>query len=403
METETIQAGLISCLVLVLFVGACGVVYYFSVIVHELGHLAAAWLVGWDPQTLCIGHGKRRTVFSIGSVDFQLGSRLSGGMVIACARDVAGFRIKQFVFVLGGLLASASLATLFYVGARVGEYHPLIGNSHGWLWLAVWFECWLLAANLWPYTINFAGERVPSDGLSLWQTFWLKKGDIPAILLGHAIHRSTRLVEKGLISEAREELRRGAANAETGLGSELNGTVYLVNLLLTADRDSEAEAECARILNEHPVGSRCRVEVLDMLAGIPVFFGRKEFIPQALEIIDVAIAEEPDKITLKGTKGSLLIDHGAVEEGVRFLEGVLAASDSENDQAISTWYLALAYQKLGRAKEAQQVLARAKRMYSSCVIARRIETEFWQSPLECDLAVSPYPAKNGAVESKLGR
>ena len=59
---------------------------------------------------------------------------------------------------------------------------------------------------------------------------------------------------------------------------------------------------------------------------------------------------DPERITLRGTKGSLLIENNEVEAGERMLEEVLARSQAENDQAICTWYLALAQKIEGFAQ-----------------------------------------------------
>jgi hypothetical protein len=369
-----IASALVSILALaVLAIGAVGY-YYASVIVHELGHLCAALLVGWKPLGICIGSGNPRTIFRIRDFDIELGSKFSGGVAFARARSMRWFRLSQFIFILGGPLASGLLAaTLFVVATALEDTtNPLIEPS--WLWILFAVECWLILCNLLsPSSVELHDEALPSDGAVLLQTLRLKKADVAAGMLEQAFYCSRRLLKKGCISAARPDLTNELYLS--GEEEKITARTWWIWILADEGHLDSAKAECEQLIMEYPPGTEARSGVLDTLACLPVFYGSKALIPEAMKVIEMAIAEEPDKITLKGTKGSLLIERGDVEQGLELVEQVLKESESENDRAICTWYLALAAHKLGRLEEAQEKLKEAKLRAPEHLVGTRIEKE----------------------------
>lgn len=328
---DTIWAASITLMVILLFVVACGAAYYLSVLVHELGHITAACLVGWTPNALSIGFGRRRTVFSIRGVEFQVGSRFIGGLAYATANDFRWFRTKHFLFVLGGPLATAGLAAMFLASARADTNYEI------WFEMLFWAQLWMLVLTLWPQTISMPPEELPSDGLWLWRTLWMKKAEAETLWFAHAFQKLRSLSER--------------------------------------ESSESAFSEGSRLLSLYQQGSQKHVQALDMMACIPVFSGCRALLAGAFLWIEQAIEYSPEDITLQGTKGSLMIEAGNLTEGIALLEHVRDTSESDNDQAIVTWYLALAYLKRGDLDLAQQMLAEAKEKHAHCIVAPRLSDE----------------------------
>jgi membrane-associated protease RseP (regulator of RpoE activity) len=77
------------------------ILFYLSIIIHELGHLFAALIVGWKPMVMTIGTGKKKPLFRIRDLTFVLGARPSGGLMQSVARHISYWRPKRFLYVLG--------------------------------------------------------------------------------------------------------------------------------------------------------------------------------------------------------------------------------------------------------------------------------------------------------------
>lgn len=367
-------------LIYVGLVAGTGVFYYLSVILHELGHVIAALAVGWKPTSACLGQGKKQTLCRIGDFRFKIGSSLLGGMATAFARNLRGFRTAQFTFAAGGPLATAAIAAALWLGVAASEREDgFMAQWHEWLFILFLLECWLLALNLWPRHIYYDHAWIPNDGLLMWRS--LRMSAVPKHYAGHAVGLAEHIHNDGRQNEARQVIEEAIAQL-TGPEHEQFGLhAAWINLLFNAGREDMAIAECARIL-ETASSVEERVQLLDELACIPLFSRRLRMLGQALSYIDEALTEAPDMITLKGTKGSLLIENGDVAAGMDLLKEVREISESANDQAITAYYLALGYFKSGNVEKAKSALCEAKEQYPDCVVAAHVEAEISGSRIE---------------------
>ena len=98
-----------------------------------------------------------------------------------------------------------------------------------------------------------------------------------------------------------------------------------------------------------------------------------ELLPRALTAIEKAIELAPGSITLQGTKGSLLIELGRVDEGEALLQKVAAESESENDLAYCAHYLAVARLLKGERAEGARLFLEARIRYPKFHGAQRLE------------------------------
>lgn len=114
-------------------------------------------------------------------------------------------------------------------------------------------------------------------------------------------------------------------------------------------------------------------KILDCLASIPVFGDHPEILSSAMRCIDEAIQLEPQTITFKGTKASLLIEQRSVDDGIAMLKEVEIHSQSETDQGICSFYLAYALSKSGNQAGASEQLRLSKEKYPRCLVAAKIE------------------------------
>ncbi len=353
---------------LLLMMMAVVLLHYLALILHELGHLVCARAIGWQPVRLAIGVGTPLATRQWGPVKVTFGARFTGGYVGAIAQERAWYRGQNFLFSAAGPAASA----LFVVGLgwllardpRVLRIHPDLESTCLWVLVA---ECFFLLFNLFPRMIQLDGRALPNDGLSMWRTLFASRHELDQQFALHLAAQVAQLAPQEP-AKALALLERVAESFGWGNNLELAKILWLF-----PHNPDAARAEWRRIEQMERIGDCGPIEILDMLAGIPVFYGLRQLIPEALAAIEKALALDPQRITLRGTKASLLIENGEIEAGERMLEEVCAHSPSENDQAICTYYLALAQKKKGSGEEAVRQLWAAKAKYPKCPVAARIE------------------------------
>jgi tetratricopeptide (TPR) repeat protein len=137
----------------------------------------------------------------------------------------------------------------------------------------------------------------------------------------------------------------------------------------------KAEAICRELLTR-PFESKAKLaELLDQLSCIALYYGRTDLLPEADAWSNEALWYAPDAITLKGTRGSILIELGRIDEGMVMLREVTKRSECKIDQTIGSAYLAKAYAAKGDFTEAQRWIEKAYAIDSEHPLVKRIAGE----------------------------
>jgi tetratricopeptide (TPR) repeat protein len=75
---------------------------------------------------------------------------------------------------------------------------------------------------------------------------------------------------------------------------------------------------------------------------------------------------------VKGTRGSVLVENGQIEEGIKLLEAALAENELTTDRAFNACYLALASIKLHNLRASRQYLEEARQLDADCPLIQRV-------------------------------
>jgi tetratricopeptide (TPR) repeat protein len=360
---------------LILVILTMVLLHYAGLILHELGHLVCARAMGWQPVRLAIGIGHRLGGWQVGDLKVTFGSQFTSGYVQVFPRARAGYRGRRLLLSAAGPFASA----LFIIGLGVlaqnpPRWHAVPGLETGLIWVFL-AECFFLATNLWPRTVRIDNRWVPNDGLSMWRTLFARSKALDHEFAAHMLAQVAQVAPADPVKALALIARTGGMLPVSNLEREVMKIAWLFPYHAGA-----ARAEWSRLEQTERIGETGQADILDSLACIPLFYGLAGLIPEALAAIDRALALDPERITLRGTKGSLLIESDEVDAGERMLHEVQVGSRSENDQAICAWYLALAQNKKGNGEEAARQLRAAKEKYPNCVVSNDIERKIAGRP-----------------------
>jgi tetratricopeptide (TPR) repeat protein len=149
----------------------------------------------------------------------------------------------------------------------------------------------------------------------------------------------------------------------------------MLGTLLAESGDTAAAEAHMRALLKQPSGFLQKAGLLDSLCCLPLFHGRKDLLAEADAWSNEALSYSPKAITLKGTRGSILIELGRIDEGIAMLTEVFKRSECPIDHTISAAYLAKAYSAKGLTNESNQWLEKANVIQPENTVARRISKE----------------------------
>jgi membrane-associated protease RseP (regulator of RpoE activity) len=347
---------------------------YFSLLalifIHELGHFAAAHLVGIRIKKFIVGAGYRLQ-FSMGGTLWSFRLIPSHGYVVSELSPKSFSLFRQGLYSSGGLLAQSALMFTIYWYFSAHWSNTWAEESYS-LWYVgsavLLFGAVAGVRNAIPSTGVIAGQPFANDGLLLYR-LWKDRKALP--------QRRQELNELMSVRELFETGSIGAAKDKLEAFREKHGSGFEMLCLASHYASEENQFAAARAfletalkLKPHPDAERVRV--LDGLASMVIYYDLKESLADAELWIREARVAAPDQITLDGTLGSILAELGKSDEAQAMLTAVFKNSKSGLDQAISAAYLAKLAHKRGDIVEAKTWIGKARKRGTDHIVVERI-------------------------------
>lgn len=351
---------------------ALGLLISFAlIVVHEGAHWIVGKLFGIEITSVTIGHWRKLFSFTLGGVPVTFRAAPSSGFVtVGGFHSVPAWRLAPFLG--AGVCAEIVLVVLvFSQGVNLEDTTTFAGVVHTFVAVNVaWAGIWHAIVNLLPAESKIGGVSLPNDGLQILQLWterkkrpelrkfeadtWelndlLQANDLPAALK-HAEDLTLRYPD-----HPRFPIIAGTLHAEAG------------NL--------ERAEQLWRNLLEGSHSAECFAEVLDMLCCLAIYHGRIDLLPEADMWSSEALRYAPQAITVMGTRGSILMELGKIDEGMTMLRDVEKRTECPVDKTICSAYLAKGHQIKGEVDLAQKWMARAQAINADHVVVKRIAKE----------------------------
>lgn len=311
----------------------------FSIVVHELAHFFVGRLVGLRPWLISIGDGDVVFQHEFDESKLILRANPYSGAVYPFLFESQSLQARWKLFAMGlaGPLSNIVLCA-FFTKVALDPTRSLSLYQAPEQLAAV--NAYLLLWCLIPFHANVNGIPTPNDALSLIQ---LATG-------------RTRTYPEPLT-------KAGQADAGGPSWSWLVSQVE-ANSLLT---------HCRKQLSNPHLPIAERVTLLDTFATCVLMYGAVEFLPEADRYSEELHSLKPDEWTVKGTRGSVLIETGRLEEGMSMLRELMENDPSAFDRAISASFLGLAELKRNNADQAAEWLRKSRDLDPNCGSLKRIE------------------------------
>ncbi len=386
---------------LLLFLGL-----HARILVHEVGHLIAAWLTGITATKLQVGTGA--VVFRCqlqGGMLLEWRLLPGGGLVDSFYLAEKGHRWRYWLMILGGPAANVTLL-LIIAWCLLDEtgHLPLLAELRpGGLVLAALggWTAMMTLINFVPFKGRVGDRLVLSDGWQLLTLWRLPQARVVERIIngiarridffcqngksGHAWELQRQLTarypDKGLVIEAitgamhqydqhfaaaAECYQRVLARDDLPPARKHVFQVQVASSWMQDGQIERARQYCEATLAEAEADER--VQLLDGFACIPITTGNHQLLDRARQWAEEALQLKPDKLTLSGTWGALLVEEGRLEEGEKALRRVCSLALLERDRGISWYYRALIAQRRGES---------ARKVRRLCRRARWMCPEFW--------------------------
>lgn len=343
-------------------------------VLHELGHAAAAWAVGWKVQEIVIGFGREIWRFHLGETVVKIRMAPVEGYVLPAPRSPGGVRWKSaFVYAAGPgveLLLVAGLVALFGSDTVFGNADAISRIALKSLVVAA-----LIGAifNLIPFR---TGDAV-SDGMGVLMSPLLTDEHIEGKLISLDLHRARLALNAGDTQSARHLLRQARARFPD------NRTLRFFEVkVLAISGDRAAAEDCLEaIRGEGELSSADEACWWHARARLALYAPEDDPDWDAEKAIRNARRLNPDDNALRITEGALMVERGYPTGGGEKLTFAFRSSHDRHDDAWCMTYLAIAARQTGEEEAARRFLDAVIATDGPAFLVARLEKSFGRETL----------------------
>ena len=343
---------------------------------HELGHAWAGRALGLRVFKINLGLGKPLFTRKVLGFETEFRPIPLGGLVLLAHREKTGIRCRQFGCVLAGpavnLLLGAAVV-FFQPWEQLWRFEALRqGLAFGQIFF--YANLVVLAVNLLPHDVSSPLGKTPSDRKLLWQGMFGKM-DPETIHAQWFLLEGVILQQQGNLAEALAWLDRGRSQ----FPEDLNLLNSRAHCLYEMQRWEEAREAQFVLLAREDLPTSTRSYLRNGVAYTDAILGREELLPEADQCSREAMSGLGWDAGVKGTRGTVLMLMGKMEEGMPLLRESLEQTDYAKGKAENSCWLAMGHARLGEMAEARKYLDEARRLAPDCFLLERGEQALRES------------------------
>jgi tetratricopeptide (TPR) repeat protein len=363
---------------------------FVSIAPHEFGHLVAAKLLGLRAFRMVIGSGRVLLSWKMFEVPTELRVWPVEGFVQAGFTTKNWFRLKKAIFAGAGPLVNVAIAVAIWFLGDYGKLHhfPRLNRELHPLLMLFAANVFLVASSLIPRKCVTQLGKLPSDGWHVLTAPFLKPSEISESLAGTWVLEADALIAQQRIDEAISVIEAGLARFPNCLGLVLQqGHIAMKQWDWERSRERFLSA-----LGQLPKGDGLEVVLHNNIAYANALLARPELAEEADKYSASAFKAMSWVPAYRGTRGSVLVQFGQLEEGRNLLEASAAATEASESKAENLCWIALAAVRQGKVDEAEQFLDQARALAGDT-----LPLKWAQAAVHARQVESPWPAASFTV------
>jgi len=328
--------------------------FYVDIYVHEIGHALMGWLMGFQIKRMMIGSGRELFRFKLAGFVLIITNSLSGGVTHWGKVPGGSLKPRFALLIMGGIFAQIAAILLCMAILDISFRDVFVVRSISYPKLFIYSNLLLITVNLIPLKFNYMGIKLPTDGMQLLKLPLWKDRDIQNILSAGKIMDAYEQYELKNYDTA-EELFRECVKAYPDV------ILPRINLAAALIKQGKVR-DCIEVL-EADIISYQKDPLLfflyNNLAWAYLILYKTDTLQKADEYSGKAYLLNARHRNVLGTRGCVLIEKGAVEDGLVLLKKVVnfyAPVDDRLNDPVGFMYLAYAYYLQGKYGEVLRCL-----------------------------------------------
>lgn len=233
-------------------------------------------------------------------------------------------------------------------------------------------NAWCLVISLLPHHHKLPQGKVSSDGLSLLKMPFFPKSKVEEVLPLYYLFEGLEFMDNRQLQHAKACYLQGLSEyPEQPL---LKNALGVVRLQL--GEFGEARTIFAQLLEKSDATNKIlHALLLNNLAAADILFDRQGLLEEADTLSAQVYRSFPWIPAFKGTRGSILMELGELDEGIALLKQAMEEHEKPYGKAIAAAYLAIAEARRGNIECAEQYLDTALQFDATCFLIGRARDE----------------------------
>lgn len=315
------------------------IIVKLNVILHETGHLTFAKLAGGSPRRMVLGKGHEVLRFNINETKIIINHQIRGGLAFATFSDLQNLKGRYFFYMVGGLFANIFVALIFYLFFGF-SIDALIGYKFNIAALIILSNVLMAFFNIIPYRVDYLGIKLPNDGLSLFNLPFKNLNQVKSGLNANLLMDAFEFFESKEYQKAIDIYERYLIEDTSQLIVYINLSImYLKIGEYTKSQDLLQKIE---ISLDEKKNQPYKALVYNNLAWIYLIFGD---IDKADIYSQMSFSINQKENNLRGTRGSILVEKGDVDQGISMLTDLFDSKFVNNQTITAAMYLFLGFYK----------------------------------------------------------
>lgn len=322
-------------------------------VIHETGHFISAKILGLNPYKIVLGKNDVLLDRSINGIRLIVKSFPDNGLVKIEIPSKSFLKFRLTIVYLFGVFCEilfflTSLLILRYSLTLLAVILP-----------AAYYLIADIYKNLVPNVLDIDGEKLPNDGMQAIDIFFGSKSKVDEITLSNQVGYAFELAQYKL----------------DGIKSQKADVSLLKFWELAFEQiHSDRILECYRnSLNNTDLSIEERNYYLDFFVTVALFQESGDYLEDSDLFSRELLNSLPHDLSIKGSRGCVLIEMGQNQEGIELLTEVMEKADEPEVRLISASYLALAYSQINSPKAAMKWLSIGREIDPHCWLFNRVE------------------------------
>jgi tetratricopeptide (TPR) repeat protein len=339
-----------------------------STVLHELGHAIAGRFVGIRVFSIQIGKGRVVYEFLFGGIRWRIHAIAFGGVTYGIPFAAHFFRLKEFIYVLGGTITNAIILFVSIKLLPLDEtFKATVFNGFVPMLVLALSNFLLLIFSLWPHMANSVVGKIPNDGLLLWKIWWFDKTKIEETLAARYLYEAIECQQQKDLAGAQKWIDDGLCQ----FPSNLRLKMAAAGILYLQKKYPEAMRAYALLVGRYKKHENLDSLLLNDIAYSCVLMNKPELLARADACSRVALKKMPWMVYLKGTRGSVLVELGKYDEGLKLLHDAMQNHPAKSGQALNACYIGIAEARRGNSAESRNYFTLARKFDPDCILLDR--------------------------------